>query len=70
MQQLLPNYIASESLDGLRGLMAQVSVKRNGTVNFFSVYHDGKNHVAWYHDTPENIMAEIKARKNEGQSKG
>jgi hypothetical protein len=65
MQQLIPNYVASKTLDGLRGLMAQVSVKLNGTVTFFSVYWDGKQHVAWFHDKPENVMNDMKARVRE-----
>jgi hypothetical protein len=67
MQQLVPNYVASKTLDGLRGLMAQVSVKLNGTVTFFSVYYDGKQHVAWFHDKPENVISELRSRAKDAR---
>jgi spore germination protein YaaH len=58
-KQLFPNFISSQSLRGLRSLMAQVSLRRGGTVNFFSVYYDQatKNHVAWFHDDMESVQA-------------
>lgn len=40
--------------------MAELSIKKGGTVTFFSVYHDGKNHVAWYHEELPVVMAELK----------
>jgi hypothetical protein len=74
LKQLFPNFIKAESVEGLRSLMASISLKSGGTVNFFSVYYDSKerSHVAWYHDTIENITAQvskgIKDKSNEGQS--
>jgi len=60
MEQLFPNFIEDSSSEGLRTRMAEVSLKRGGTVNFFSVYFDTntKKHIAWYHDKPENILAD------------
>ena len=58
-KQLFPNYISSQSLRGLRSLMAKTSLRRGGTVNFFSVYFDTvtKEHIAWFHDDMENVQA-------------
>lgn len=60
MNQLFPNFIKAQTVEGLRSLMSQVSLKRGGTVNFFSVYYDtaAKIHVAWYHDELGNIAAQ------------
>jgi hypothetical protein len=60
VNQHLPNYLASQSLDGLRGLMAELSIKKGGTVTFFSVYHDGKQHIAWYHEEAQVMLARLK----------
>ena len=69
MEQLFPNFIEDDTAEGLRTKMAEVSLKRGGTVNFFSVYYENKKHIAWYHDKPENILAErynrVKASQNE-----
>lgn len=39
--------------------MAKTSLRRGGTVNFFSVYFDTvtKEHIAWFHDDMENVQA-------------
>jgi hypothetical protein len=61
LEQLFPNFIQAGSLIALRSLMADTSIRRGGTVVFFSVYYDpsSKQHVAWFHDKLENISAEI-----------
>jgi hypothetical protein len=61
LEQLFPNFIQAESLIALRSLMADTSIRRGGTVTFFSVYYDpsSKKHVAWFHDKLENISADI-----------
>jgi len=73
MEALYPNFISSGTAEGLRNLMAQVSLKRGGTVVFFSVYFDGKSHVAWYHDKLENIAAQeynaLKDKSDAGRNK-
>ena len=60
MNQHFPNYLASQSLDGLRGLMAELSIQKGGTVTFFSIYHDGNQHVAWYYEEAQVMLAKLK----------
>jgi hypothetical protein len=40
--------------------MAELSIKKGGTVTFFSVYHDGKQHIAWYHEEAQVMLARLK----------
>jgi hypothetical protein len=73
MEALYPNFVSSNNAEGLLNLMAQVSLRRGGTVLFFSVYFDGKNHVACYHDKLENIAAQeynaLKDKSDAGRNK-
>lgn len=75
MKQLFPNFVSSESEEGLIKEMAQVSIRRGGTVNFFSVYYNTakRTHVAWYHDDMENLMAKeyakLKGKEDAGRLK-
>lgn len=74
MEALFPNFIKASTAEALRSLMGQVSFKRGGTVNFFSVYYDSANkyHIAWYHDKLENIAAQeynsLKGKSDAGKS--
>jgi len=40
--------------------MAELSLKKGGTVTFFSVYYDGKQHIAWYHEEATTLLAELR----------
>lgn len=40
--------------------MAELSFKKGGTVTFYSIYYDGKSHVAWYYEEAMIMLAEMK----------
>jgi hypothetical protein len=44
----IPNYVKAKTEDGLRKKMLEVNLKKGAFHKFFSVYFDGKNHIAWF----------------------
>jgi hypothetical protein len=44
-----PLFITAKTADELRKKMVRVCIERSALVKFFSIYFDGKNHIAWYH---------------------
>jgi uncharacterized protein (DUF427 family) len=40
--------------------MAELSIQKGGTVTFFSIYHDGNQHVAWYYEEAQVMLAKLK----------
>lgn len=54
----IPSFIRASSPTGLVNKIKALQRKRSIEIKFFAIYHDGKEHIAWYYDNIENIVSD------------